>query len=64
MHVSMRMTTISFRMDFRHARSVQMTLHTLYMDFPHTHFCENDFPYLNWLFRVYNALQRVNSTVQ
>ena len=35
MHVSVRMTTISFSMDFRHARSVQMTLHTLYMDFRH-----------------------------
>ena len=45
MHVSVRMTTISFRMDFRHARSVQMTLHTLYMDFRHEHFCATDFPY-------------------
>ena len=45
MHVSVRMTTISFRMDFRHARSVQMTLDNLYMDFRHAHFCANDFPY-------------------
>ena len=45
MHISVRMTTISFRMDFRHARSVQMTLHTLQMDFRHAHFCVNDFPY-------------------
>ena len=56
MHVSVRMTTIYFRMDFRHARSVQMTLHTLYMDFRHAHFY--------WFFHVCSALQRVNSTVQ
>ena len=39
------MTTISFLMDFRHARSVQMTFHPLNMDFRHAHFCSNDFPY-------------------
>ena len=39
MHVSVRINTISFRMDFRHARAVQMTLQTLYMDFRHAHFC-------------------------
>ena len=46
MHVSVRMTTISFRMDYGHARSVQMTHHTLYIDFRQAHFCANDFPYV------------------
>ena len=35
MHVSMRMTTISFRMDFRHAHSVRMTTISFRMDFRH-----------------------------
>ena len=64
MHISVRMTTISFWIDFRHARSVEMTLHTLYMYVSSYTFCEMSFHIPLVFHDVCNALQRVNSIEQ
>ena len=66
MHISVRMTTISFWMGFRHTHFCTNDYHSisLYRGFRHAYFCANDFPYSFGVFHVCNALQQVNIMVQ
>ena len=64
MHIPVRMTTISFWMDFRHAHFCTNYYHFVIYGFSSCIFCAMTFHILLVFHDVCNALQRVNSMVQ
>ena len=64
-HISVRMTTISFWMDFRHAHFCTNDYHLFLNGLSSCTFLYKLLPFLfEWIFHVCNALQSVNSMVQ